>query len=211
MEPGGSVPDPLNIALESPRVIFMLTPKAANTSVVQAVGDALGIPGRADLALPTVDKAEAVRRKSYGWLVVAFVRHPVDRLISCWRDKVSEPGRFHEPFLRKYGTAVRPGMPFGDFAEMVCATPDEEADQHFRSQAHELMIGPEAAFGDLVRFEDLAQGWNRVCREIARRGLVLGVLPHANRSRAKRPAVPGPLREKIMRRYQQDYSVFNYA
>lgn len=67
-------------------------------------------------------------------LLFAFVRHPLDRLVSCYLQKLSDDGA---QGLNRYefaGQRLRKGMPSAEFARAVCRVPDRLADAHFRSQ-----------------------------------------------------------------------------
>ena len=85
----------------------------------------------------------------------AFVRNPWDRLVSCYSNKFSDMGKgLGGP--RQRAEEFSPDMSFAEFVEAVHATPDEEANPHFRSQ-HAVVCDPQGrVMADFVgRFENL--------------------------------------------------------
>lgn len=141
--------DPNNALIASHRIVMMFICKAGNTSVKRALADALDLPPndavpeqlqphrRFDLAFPTPNKMDAHALRAAGWLVCGIVRHPLARIASCYEDKICG-GTLFGPFARKYGGTIRANMPFADFVDAVCAIPDGQADQHFRSMSWDM-------------------------------------------------------------------------
>lgn len=84
---------------------------------------------------------------------VAFVRHPLARLVSCYQHWIVD--RFHHR-MAIHGLTER--MPFPYFVEAVSAIPDSRADMHFQSQS--AIIRGEPDF--IGRTESLAEDWRHV-------------------------------------------------
>jgi len=79
----------------------------------------------------TTDIGASINLSAYGdYLRFTFVRDPVSRLVSLYNEKVRSA---LYPPLADFG--VKPGMSFQAFAEVICAVPDELADDHFCSQS----------------------------------------------------------------------------
>lgn len=207
------MPDPNNLALPEHGIVFMLLPKVANTSIKRAILTAQGrqADNVHDPALFTyVDKAEAARYP----LRIGFVRDPLTRLASCWRDKIMDlsDGALLPGFA---AIGLRAGMPFDEFVEFVAGRPDAEctsAAQHFRSQAWSLAADGSVIPNLMGRFETLADDWRRVRRAVAERGGPgLPDLPHERRSdSASAPWTPRA-RAFALHRYREDVRLFGYA
>lgn len=208
------MPDPNNIALREHGIVFMLIPKVANTSVKMALADALGIdrgyihnPNRFEY----VDTEEA---KDFPQRI-AFVRDPLDRLLSCYRDKViGSPSARIVNGLRAFG--IQPNMPFLDFVETVAAIPDEKCGgvaQHFRSQAYSLCYDDDSLIPNvLVRFEELNKGWAAVQQLVQMLSdLQLPPLERHQVAAAPRPIYCGRARGFALQRYCDDVRLFGYA
>lgn len=211
------MPDP-NYILIPGEVALLLPAKCANTSIKQAIATRLGRP--VDLNSPrwfvdihdperlpyaTTDEIVAAREK--GVPVVGVIRDPVARLVSCWRDKVA--GKYQLEF-RKPGS-IHPGMSWDAFVWAVSTTPDEEADQHFRSLCADLVIqgeDPELCLS-ADSSSSLALGWRHL-----RNTLLPSLLSAPGRLNASSqrplPGWQGVLachEQAIYRRYECDYNL----
>lgn len=197
------MPDPNNIALPDYGLAFVCTPKAANTSIKLAIYKALGIN-------PPMVHHHWPREPAKIWnppndqLVqyhtIMFVREPLDRLISFYRDKVV-CNRFGQVSRR---CGVRESMSLFEFADLVANTPDDYADQHWRQQSYGL---PSIDF--VGSFHYLMYDWGRVRRFCRGRGLYLPVLPHTNKSDPGSVMVTHRLIKLVHGRYRQDYELFH--
>lgn len=175
---------------------------------VMAVHDAFG------LSPHQIPHAELLRRLRGGrleeHLLFAFVRHPLDRLVSCYLQKLANDDA---QGLNRYefaGQKLRKGMPFAEFARAVCRVPDARADAHFRSQHLTTHDGRGRLLADHVgRFENLAGDFAEVARKL---GLPAG-LPHLFRSnnRGNHAAYyDAETRRMVERRYARDLALFGY-
>jgi len=180
--------------------------KAACTSIKNALLPVFGLEESENVHLALKGTAHSIskgrlRQHFAGAYVFSFVRNPFDRLVSCHHSKI-KPGHVS---IRQEG--LRPGMPFREFAELVCATPDEESDPHFRSQ---WTFFEEITMDFVGRLENLEGGFAEVAA-------VLGLppdLPHANRSVARRDYrdyYDADLAEKVGDRYARDLEEFGYS
>jgi hypothetical protein len=189
---------------------YVQVPKVACTSLKAAIMPALG-PAEGDTVHRALRDspsrfrkhklAKAIRDGQFpGIYIFSFVRNPFDRLVSCYHSKFTD----ERVFLRQPG--VRLGMTFREFAEAVCEVPDEESDQHVRSQ-WTFFDGLEVDF--LGRFENLAADFAEV-------GGVLGLppeLPHANpsgRPAGYRDHYDAGLASRVAERYAADLEAFGY-
>ena len=148
----------------------------------------------------------------------AFVRNPWDRLVSLYFQKIAGAGRdYGGPDLNPAGVEGRfyRGMPFAEYIEAVCATPDEEANPHFRSQ--HLVVCPrvdgEIAADFVGRFESLPDDFSRVAGMIGAPDLEL---PHRLRSKARKKQpysdfYDARLRDLAGKRFREDIQTFGYS
>lgn len=204
-----SVPDPNHVVLREYDTVFMLLPKVANTSIKVALLKALGrdVPRNvhAQGVFECISKREAKRFKHR----IAFVRDPLSRLASCYRDKIvlKTDGRFLDG-LNRFG--LRDRMPFLEFIECVAEIPDEDcvgAGQHFRSMSYDLCDGDEVIPNFVGRFERLAEDWALI------RGYVPGTpsLTHERRTGGQAAADYCPRgRAFALQRYRDDVRLFGY-
>lgn len=191
----------------------MLLPKCANTSIKRAILKAQGRTGVQHIhnrdVFEYVSKEEA---KTFP-VRIAFVRDPVRRAASCYRDKFEEltDGRFLEGFER-YG--LKPRMGFVAFVEFISGLPDEQckrAADHFRSQAFSLCDGETIIPNVLGRVEALGDGWGRVQEAMRGRGLNLPDLEHERRTDSASVEITPRARAFLLQRYADDVRLFGYA
>jgi hypothetical protein len=195
------------------RFVYVQVPKAACTSVKQALLPAFGIncpedgpavhrvlrksPARiAKRKLATPDLADLYR--------FSFVRNPFDRLVSAYYSKISE----HRTVLSN--EQFRGGMSFEEFAEAACEIPDESADQHVRSQ-WTFLDGVRMDF--VGRLENMGEDYARVAGVLG----VSPILPHSNHAtrphdkKSYRNHYDEELARKVGERYRGDLEAFGYS
>lgn len=212
------MPDPNNLLLPAQQIIFMLIPKAANTSIKHSVLRALGV--KADyprlnhavnqaLQIGRVIKVSKMQAQSMvECYKLAFVRHPYERLLSLYADKLA-PGRpFHERF-RDYG--LTPGVTMDELVDVVCSLKDRESDQHWRSQAYELFAGCQQVPNRIWKTEELPHAWREVQLVCQRRHLFLPNLPVLNATNnARRPRLSVRQMIRLEERYADDFQLLGY-
>jgi hypothetical protein len=161
-----------------------------------------------------------IDRRYRGYFKFAFVRNPWDRVVSCYSQKIAVgrplvPGR-KRANLNPLGEEDRfySGMPFAEFVEAVHATPDEEANLHFRSQYLTVCDAEGHVMADFVgRFESLHADFAVVAERIGAPELEL---PHRlqSSSRKSRPYTDfydERLKGLVHERYQKDVEIFAYT
>jgi len=145
------------------------------------------------------------------YLVIGFCRHPEDRIISCWKDKVNGK-RFHQGFNRRHPGKFHHHMPFNEFVKQVATIPDAEGflcDQHFRSQTYDLKLN---RVDELVRMESIRKDWDRARDMIFNHAKVAyPEIYHRNKTSKKETFEVSPeTRKLIEQRYADDYKLLNY-
>lgn len=214
------------VLLEGSGAVYIEVPKVACSSIKILLASWLGVdleavggdPHQAEFPEPGAPQGGS---KLYpGLFSFAFVRKPWDRLVSCYRDKVLgdapdfttlHPDRGVAYCLARFDT-FRPGMPFDEFVEAVAAIPDEEADEHFRSQYTFLTNQDGQMAIDFVgRFERLDEDFATVARRL---GLPSTKVPHVQATRTPvrygQYYDPGT-RAAVAGRYREDVHLFEYA
>jgi hypothetical protein len=134
------------------------------------------------------------------WFVFTAVRHPIDRAVSAWRDKVGNPEQ--KNVLRKNG--IKPGDSFEYFVKVISLWPKQALDAHVIPQSTILHYAKDAPI-NIFRFENLNTQWNIIAREIERRsGLKAAPLGRINASNAPRPKIAPDSAKKLYRLYAED-------
>lgn len=212
-----------SIYLEQYEAVYIDIAKVASSSIKATLASVLehenvsGNPHDIEFARPPISSQTGVGNYS-NLYSFAFVRNPWDRLVSCYRDKIlgevqgftvfADSGVAH--CLARFAV-FKGGMSFRDFALAVASIPDEEADEHFRSQADYVTNSAGLIAIDFVgRYEQLGVDFTKVARQI---GLPEGIsLPRLQAAPTQDYArYYTPETQAIVRnRYSRDIELFDY-
>lgn len=200
---------PSAILLPAQKLLYVPVPKVANRSIKAALAAAAGLPFTEEKEpdFQTVPLTAVPHLTDY--FRFTFVRHPLDRLVSCYAQKVVLYARqLQMPLLFwRYGRRFWPEMSFAEFVTAVAGIPDGRADRHFRSQHTFVYQGGKPIVDFVGRFEQLASDWAQVQTQTG-----LGPLPHFNPSPHKPFAemYTPALAQLAATRYRQDMALFGY-
>lgn len=197
------------------RMVWMLPPKTASTSVRHALASHAGLSTddvHGLVEFQGLRKADALTLQQDGYVVVGSTRHPVPRLASCWADKIASKDYYVEFTTFDEFT---PGMPFADFVDAVAKIPDEDAEPHFRSLSFDLVHGGVVIPDLLLEQNTLAADWNRLRARVAWRSSPSVWLPDltVRRTSSWRDLVgeiPLSTIATIHERYADDFTAFGY-
>lgn len=170
---------------------------------------------RSDYQIPRRRFLDGLQDRYAEHFKFAFVRNPFDRLVSCYRDKIDRE-TVPDYMLRSgrsIGEEFYPGMPFPEFARIICRVPNRWADGHFRPQHMTVCDrGGNVAANFVGRFENLAEDFERVKEAIGAPELSLSERNRkADGDSAYRGHYDGPLRELVADRYRHDLKTFGYS
>jgi hypothetical protein len=213
------------VLLEAYNAVYIEVPKVACSSIRIALASLLGIDlNAAGVNSHEVDfpepRPQAGPGLYPGLFAFAFVRNPWDRVVSCYRDKilgeVRDFTRFHPTRDVAYclagSDAFQGGMPFEGFVEVIAATPDGEADEHFRSQQTFVTDDTrQLAVDFLGRFERLDQDFQRVCQEVGIGGLRLPFVQAAPTPRDCKEYYTPSTQRLVGERFADDIKLFDYS
>jgi hypothetical protein len=212
------MPYPNNAIIKKMKVIAFCIPKCANTSIKRAFMQTLSMKDgnpHAPKRFQTISKWTAAYKYDH-FFKFAFVRNPYARIVSCYQNKIAGQ-KFHYPMLR-FG--FHANTSFREFVETVAKYPDFLSDQHFRSQAHELVITDDVkepwVVPDFVgTVENIANDWPIVVKAVENiSGRRLPPLPREKVTGAgdKWPEYyDHHLRALVQKRYAMDFEVFGYG
>lgn len=142
----------------------------------------------------------SIRKEHSGVFIFSFVRHPYERIYSCYKNKVGEPNIKRNIFDCH-------GINFDDnfdtFVEKICDIPDIESDRHFRSQSWFLM-NDSILIPDFVgKLENVASDWATLIQRFN-----LPPLPHINTTPKTKNVLSKRNKLLIQKRYHDDFTHF---
>lgn len=140
--------------------------------------------------------------------IFGFVRNPLDRLYSCYKNKVMDPfiegGR---NLLVNHGIEL--GISFEDFVDIIVDIPDSKVDRHIRLQ-HWFLTYNDNLLPDYVgRLENFEQDWNFLVQRYS-----LPIPPHINQTGSNNNSKWSHYSRRsgklVVQRYEKDIELFNY-
>ena len=187
---------------------FMMPHKVASSSIKDALRRAIGCTRRED-RLDFIAKTETRKFNRR----IGFVRHPLDRLESCYADKFILRPRAGYPFLPDLiALGFRAEMTFAEFVERACKIPDAMADgdgKHFRSQYFDLADEDGLIPTFVGRFEKMAEDWQRV-RDMEWTGIKLPSLDRLRETGRDGVEWTERARSAAIAHYAMDFKAFGY-
>ena len=204
------------------KLIYLVVPKVACTSIKTSIGMAYGITSP-EYSLK-IHEHPGWQRK-IGMLSTVyqdyhkftFVRNPFDRLVSCYRDKVifSDPDEIYpKPYFElDYFFPICANISFAEFVESITEIPDRLADRHFKSQHATLYHKGKLLVDYIGKFENLNEDW----KALAQKYNFPTQLEHQHTTHTKtgthkdyRAYYTKKLVQMVYKRYQADVELFGY-
>ena len=160
----------------------------------------------------------SIANKYQNYYKFAFVRNPLDRLVSCYKDKVKTEmqhnGRYH--FATNYNTVIKlltgkkftHDMSFDDFVKLVARIPDYLSDGHFKSQYSMLYKRGKQIPDYIGRFESLSTDWNHLAKKYDLK--VLGEMNRTEKTDWQAYYKNKEILELAANRYKNDIDKFGY-
>jgi len=201
---------PKAIVVPELKICFVPTPKVANRSMKLAIAHHIGLSVQGDIHHAPWQYTPLALMRENDHFRFGFVRNPLDRLLSCYAQKIVyyERELGMHPLLWRYGNTFDKDMTFAEFVVAVSRIPDRISDIHFRSQ-HTFLYHRKKLMVDFVgHFEKIEKDWNYLREKHG-----LPELPHQNRSQHTdyREAYTPELAAIAARRYEKDIELFEYS
>lgn len=205
-------------------IVYGRVPKVANSSIKAALSKLLKekpgeggrfqsdgywhrlTKGETEMVSPKV--AWKLRKEKY---VFAFVRNPLDRVVSCYHNKILNLDAF-TPQMK--ATGYKPQMSFPDFVQKTSEIPDTDLDVHIMPQTEMLMNNGLLVPQFIGHFEQMEDEWARLRRRLARRcDVTVQKLPRKNVRREDHDDVAryfnsDKLVELAMTKFAKDVEIF---
>ncbi|MEM8657368.1 MAG: sulfotransferase family 2 domain-containing protein [Pseudomonadota bacterium] len=184
------------------RVVFLINPKCANSSIKFALLQAQNKEIRNGVHASSETWSPAQVAAS-GYRAIGLSRNPYARAVSIWNSKIAKPGKSG---LTKY-PGFAPGQSFVEFLRAANRT-GEYGEQHLRSQWIGMYHGKRFLPDRVLKIED-PQAWEKVQAEVP------GLPALANRNSSNAPdwqeMCQGEAKALIQKRWARDFEVFGYA
>jgi len=168
--------DPVEyLVLGDRKLIFIVIGKVACTSIKATIGKSYNIDYRHESGLDVHmhsgwhKEYRKLKDPSSAYFKFAFVRNPLSRLVSCYRDKILFEGAsvdYPDYYFKNYYFDIPPNISFASFVERIVKIPDHLADRHFKSQSYSIFRRDKSIKPDFIgRFENLQQDWSVLAKK----------------------------------------------
>lgn len=143
----------------------------------------------------------------------SFVRDPIERIYSCWQDKISNQKRFADIFIITRFKSLYPDMPFDEFVDWLLSEEgkDKYADRHWMSQSV-LLNAQSLKYGN-VCYHDI-KDLNKVVENFVVRNGLQKFQPrninHLNSETNIRDLISNETQARLYKRYLDDYEHFKF-
>ncbi len=149
--------------------------------------------------------------KKVDWIedatVFSVVRHPLDRLVSGYENKILNPNKTNNVrmgFCRRYGLDHEAEISFPTFLESIASDPfPHELNPHWRPQ-HANLVFPFIVPNYICRLENLADDFSNFLQSIGKSHL--GIPGHLHKRRSS-----GPEKMMRLRKYFADKEIMSLA
>jgi Sulfotransferase family len=133
------------------------------------------------------------------YLKFAFVRNPLDRLVSAWKNKVLEANYF------QFDEATHQQLQsFEAFVAWLVKQPIEQMDEHILPQ---YMLVDTDNLDFLGRFESFSEDFTTLAGKV---GLPVDEIQHKNPSVKTELSISPSAKAQVESIYEKDYVLFNY-
>ncbi len=212
----------------SRKFAWVTNPKAASTSIRQnltgCARDAAYRIEQAPQVLGADRSLAQVIDAINAMFTFAFVRHPEQRLVSAYKNKIARNMREKNSYRPKVqillGLDLDPydinrEVSFDDFLSVVLATEADRLDRHWRPQSMVLDV-ERVRYAHIGKLESFDSDWEKICAHLGLdAAAVLGLLSSDGMKKRSRPSQPTPevspaQRRAIRELYREDYARFGY-
>lgn len=203
------------ISIEKYKIAYVPVPKAANTSMRWALLPLLGIdPSTVDNIhqddrITKLSSSEFLVASRKDWLIFAVVRHPEDRALSAWKNKLKDPPK---PFRRLAQMGLKREDSFETFLQVIANWPSHALNDHFAPQTALLKRLTVKTDLEIFKIEELDQWWPTLNGRLEERSKISpGPIRRLNPSKIRPQNSLSPLaKELLFQIYAEDYQQFGY-
>lgn len=191
-------------------------PKAANTSIRTALLPCFGIDPTSvqnvhqDSRIPKASSKAIVRNAGPECYMFTVVRHPAERILSAYRNKIGKEKRW---FGHAKALGVLPDATFDEFLERLMYAPRLAIDSHFCPQVDLLYYPLKTRELSIYKNEILAAEWPKIANRIKNSSgrAPAAVLESLNQSRkTESPSFTQFQRRLIEAMFYDDFEKFGY-
>jgi hypothetical protein len=217
---------PHAIVIDGLKGIYFPIPKAGSSTIKTYICDHFAPPLKRPRSEPDFNihsdvnypSAPFSRLEKYqGYSRFAVVRDPLERLVSCYQEKIvqtKERGKRLRYGFERYNRLLRRelfslDMSLEDFIRAVTKIPDAFSDEHFRSQHMFLPRNPKQNVDFFIRLEELDA---RLAEFTQEAGAPVWPVRIVNKSRAQNeiPLISPGCLTAFKKRYAKDYELTGY-
>jgi chondroitin 4-sulfotransferase 11 len=203
------------VVLPDHKLIYLVTPKSGCTSILSNLGLSYNIKtyteeGREIHSHPDfITELRIIRKKYNKFFKFTFVRNPISRIVSCYKDKILGHENYENYYFDNYHYKIKSDISFEEFIKVISNIPDFLADRHFKSQYFSIVKNNKYKIDYIGKIENIDYDWQK----LAIKYNLNSKMPHKNKSDSNNNYFDFyniKTAELIYRRYKNDFKYFGY-
>ncbi|PAU79455.1 sulfotransferase family protein [Halomonas salipaludis] len=201
--------------------VYYRIPKAANSTIFSSLYE--NMPGRTPTDMDELSQLKEsyyIRPRQVGKKQLAtvkafthftFVRHPIKRFLSCYRDKIAGGEKSH--YVNKWMKRdVAHDVTMSEFIDYL-EQGGLYANAHWAPQV--ALVPNDISKLDFIgKVENIEEDWCRLCNELGIDWPLTHFAPHSTSqetSRGETPGLDSPTLSRLEALYRQDFECFDYS
>jgi len=150
------------------KYVYFRVPKAATQSMIDMLNVRTIITGGFPLGSKMVDKGYNVeyRQEWDNYIKFTLVRNPIDRILSCYKDKIAPDCPWNQSFRQKLNISPGQDIKFRDFLKLLQDNAKLNADEHWAPQVE--LIPPIDKLQLIMRLETISDDIDTLSGKIGR-------------------------------------------
>ena len=225
---GGTL-DKMAVFSQHQKIIYVVVPKAANSSIKRLIWQDLGVDLEDSEVMRVIHKGNSSQQpttplsrvtnkelekalNSKEWLKFSFVRNPYTRLVSAYQDKI-ENNQNNKGFLRRLGWHKSHIPSFEEFIDAITLQDINNMDWHWRPQWHLLMMDL-ISYDFIGKIEKLDNDIKKISNHLSMSDsdAIEAINSKTNSTKSNiENRISDNVALKIFNLYQKDFEYFNYS
>ena len=193
------------------KILYLVNPKVASRSLINSmVWDKNSQGFEAEIYKENLNDLAKNFNFFKDYYIFSLIRHPLDRVISCYKDKILDPKPDDEKWIIKprLNDGLNKNITFDEFIEFLISEKgsDKLADRHWISQSVIFnLYGPQYYPKKIWILNQLNETMKFLFQKINRKHVPI---VHFNKTISIEINITNDIKKKIKKRYEEDFELY---